>query len=389
MKRLIVFLLLLVLAIFIGLYVKVHPGYVLINTGGYVIETRFWVAVFMLLAVIGVAYYLIRSVQFTRSLKGRYQGWRAASKRHKALQQTQQGLTYLVLGDWKKAEKLLQKQAKKGAAPLLNFLGAAMAAQKMQAFAKRDQYLLQAVEVQPDSQLAIGRWQAKLQYEAAEQLDCLQTCQQILAIDSENRQAITLLAKAHFDLSHWAEFIQLLPHLQKYRLIAKDALNNMMVKAYQHALADAEQPEALDVLWQGCPKLIRENIPLQQLYVTGLLRTQQFEYAEQWLRKQLKKHWSSELVALYGNLTVNDKKQLATAEAWLKQHDQCAQLCLTLAKLSERNQLPEKAKRYYEQALTLDDSNANIYAAYANFLELSGESKESLAFYRKGLRCLL
>ena len=72
------------------------------------------------------------------------------------------------------------------------------------------------------------------------------------------------------------------------------------------------------------------------------------------LRKASDRNWSDLLVDLFGQAdggTAYSPSQLAAAEAWLRDHPDNPVLLLTLGRLAARNQMPSKARRYYEMSI--------------------------------------
>ena len=89
-----------------------------------------------------------------------------------------EGLTKVIEGDWKQAEKLVIKSAKHSDAPLLNYLAAAEAAQGQGDASQRDEYLKLAAEVDGQS-LAVALTRAKLQYRQQQFEQAVATLQDI------------------------------------------------------------------------------------------------------------------------------------------------------------------------------------------------------------------
>src|SRR5258708_2537777 len=93
----------------------------------------------------------------------RFQHWLQYRREHRAYSKTRHGLTTLVEGRWKKAEKLLLAGANQAVEPLMNYLGAARAAHEQGEYSRRDMYLQKAYHIAPDAEVAIGMTQAELE----------------------------------------------------------------------------------------------------------------------------------------------------------------------------------------------------------------------------------
>ena len=385
MKRLLFFLLVLVIAILIGIQVKTNPGYLLISTHHLAVQTRLWVAILLLVVLFCLLYFVVRVFKYTRSIPSRWRRWRGQEKMLKATRLTYQGLIAIVKGEWRAAQKKLIQEVKHSPAPLVNYLAAATAAEYAEMQSQRDHYLQQAYQAQPQEKLTVGLVQAQLQYHAAQYELALATLKQLLEFAPKQQQVLRLLAKNYQALADWDNVIALLPVLQKRQLFTEKFIFDLAVTAYRHILLEPCNIERLIQLWGKAPQNIRQRVEITVLYVKALLQFNQDVAAAEIIEQTLKHVWSGELVLLYPQVHLkNEKKQLAHAEHWLKAHAKDPQLLIVLGQLAECNQLWDKAKDYYQQSLAIQPSVA-VYAAYARLLEQLGELEESLVYYRRGL----
>ncbi len=71
------------------------------------------------------------------------------------------------------------------------------------------------------------------------------------------------------------------------------------------------------------------------VFINHLLNRDRSQRAEKLLQEFIDRHWSEDLVELYGRLEMEDvTRQLKAAEFWLQSHPQDSVLLLTLARLS-------------------------------------------------------
>jgi HemY protein len=237
--------------------------------------------------------------------------------------------------------------------------------------------------------LAIALVQGQLQYTDGQYELALATLKEVLRISPRQKQALKLLGKTYEHLNDWHHLSELLPDLQKYQAVDENQFSEMAFVAYYHVFDDVKDEKQLNHLWKQAPSYVREAADIVSLYVRALIRLNEINRADDIIRQYLKRHWDLELVLLFGQLKLeNSKKQLTQAEAWLKQHAHDAVLLYILGILAERNQLWGKAKDYYLASLEIKPM-PETYAAYAKLLEQQGEVKESLIYYRKGLRQLI
>src|SRR5436190_2914368 len=107
MGRLIIFLLFLVASVWIGVEVVRHPGYLLVAYQPWMVQMPLWFAILTLVVCFGLFYFLIDSIDRLGFLWFKLKNWLHIRREHKSYSKTQQGLSALIEGRWKKAERLL------------------------------------------------------------------------------------------------------------------------------------------------------------------------------------------------------------------------------------------------------------------------------------------
>jgi len=107
--------------------------------------------------------------------------------------------------------------------------------------------------------------------------------------------------------------------------------------------------------------------------------------AELIVRDALKKDWDVDLVYVYGLIEASDRdRQLATAESWLKGHENNPVLLLTLGRLCKRSQLWGKARSYLNASIGIKP-NSDAYKELGQLLEQLNEHNEAVECYHRGL----
>ena len=120
-------------------------------------------------------------------------------------------------------------------------------------------------------------------------------------------------------------------------------------------------------------------------YVHALIKHQQDTLAEQIITMQLDKHWDDNLVVEYGILNIDNVEQrIKLAESWLDKHKYSAGLLLTLGRLSKKQKLWGKAKKYLESSLSRRPL-AVTYAELADLHEQLNETADAQRCAKKGL----
>jgi len=379
---------LLVLAVTIGLTLVAQrdPGYVLISYGGWSMETSlslFLVAVALAFAVL---YLAVRLLAGTWHLPLRLSYWQRQRRALRARRRTNRGLIALAEGNWSRAERDLSRAATASETPLINYLGAARAAQKQDAENRRDDYLSQAYQSMPDAELAVGLTQAEVQLSQGQMEQALATLRHLRSIAPKHAHVLYLLKKLYEKLQSWDDLRDLLPELRRYHVLDPNDLDELEHRVHRMRLAAAaEQLETLQQCWEEVPKALRHAPDLIHDYAAQLSRLGAEHDAEKSLRETLKKHWDPQLIRLYGQVCGEDiNLQLATAEQWLKEHDHHPELLLALGRLCLRSQLWGKARSYLEASLGMEP-RAETYCELGNLVQQLGETEKAAEYFHQGL----
>src|SRR3990167_2014587 len=107
MWRLIIFLLFLIASVWLGLELVRHPGYLLLVYHSWLVQMPLWFAAICLIILLGAFYVIITSIDGIQFLWYRLKNWFRSRSKLRSFSKTQQGLTLLLEGYWRKAERLL------------------------------------------------------------------------------------------------------------------------------------------------------------------------------------------------------------------------------------------------------------------------------------------
>lgn len=388
MKRLFFYFLILFAAIWLGIKINKDPGYVLISYQQWSLETTLWFAILALLVFFLVFYLLIRIWRGSGVISNRFQSWLEQRRNRKAIKLTNQGLCQLAEGDWDVAEKNLIKGADHSDTPLINYLAAASAAQHQGHFEGRDSYLRQAHASAPQAEVAIGLTQAQLQFNAKQWELALATLRHLNHVAPHHKYILELLKRVYLELQDWQSLQALLPELRKHKVLKSSDLDKLEHQVYLSLLNFAvitKNPEIVNKMWYSIPDEWNKDPAILGIYSDFLLKNNQDEKAEVLLRDALKRNWHPLLLRRYGLAKAeNPSKQLATAESWLKNHGNDAELLLCLGRIAMRNQLWGKARSYLQTSIHIAPL-AETYRELGQLLEQLNETNEALDAYRKGL----
>lgn len=388
MRKLIVALVLIALSVALVSLLNQNNGYAMFGFGHWTVEGSLAMFILLDLALFLVLYLAIRTFARAWSIPEQWQKWRKRRQKQRAQNSLASGLLDMAAGKWKSAEQKLIKHADISEKPILNYLGAARAAQERGIFAKRDSYLKLAQESMPSEQLAVAITQAELQLSNDQIEQALATLTHLRKIAPKHGYVLKLSKELYLRLENWPALKQLLPELSKNDVISKDELSELEVKVYvglmQQAVAEVDR-ERLTTVWKQIPKHLRNQTEIVEIYVLQLQANDGDDEAESLLEKAIEKNWDERLVELYGAIEgQRQDKRLSRAESWLKEHPQSPALLLTLAHICLRSKLWGKARSYLEACIGVKSSVAAQHEL-GLLLEQMGEKELALESYRVGL----
>lgn len=388
MKLLFFALITLCLAVVLGLLAYQDPGYVLISRGETGYELSLTLFIVILATLFALFYFILRFVFNTWRIPRRLRIWKQQRQAKKAQRLSIRGLIELAQGHWMQAERNLIKCAPYAKAPLLNYLSAARAAQKQLAHDRRDHYLSMAHQSTPDADFAVKLTQAELQLVHGQLEQSLATLLHLYSIAPKHTHVLLLLMQIYEKLNSWGDLKDLLPALQKYKVITPEQHQDLTVKVFTELLeivAQSGQAKKLEQFWHELPRSLRQHTQLVKRYCQQLILLEQFDAAADILRQTLKQNWDQELAYLYGKAhSSRADKQLLYAEEWLKDRENNPILLLTLGRLCLYNKLWGKARSYLEASIHRDPY-PETYRELGLLLEQLEEKDAAADCYRKGI----
>ena len=388
MKWLFSILLILLVAILLGLYAYQDPGYVLIARGLQTTELSLTLFVIILVVSFALLYFALQLFFGLWGMPGSLRRWRQRQRRERAWRETNRGLIELAQGQWEKAERFLIRHAFDSATPLINYLSAARAAQKQNRPDKRDEYLALAHQHMANASFAVELTQAELQLVHGQLPQAMAILLRLHATSPKHPHVLYLLARLYELMRNWAELKQLLPALRKRTVYPAEALNQLEQRVYRELLTIATQRGNSDELvaqWKDLPRAQQHDPDMTRHYVRCLLTLEKSDQAEVVLRDVLRHGFDSDLVYLYGLITVKDKdKQLAAAETWLAGNETNPVLLLTLGRLCTRNRLWGKARSYLDASVGTQ-ARSDTYYELGQLMEKINQPGQAADYYRQGL----
>ena len=382
----------LALVVVLGLIALEDPGYVLISRAPYEIEIS--LALLALLLVVGFAllYLLFRFLSRLAGAPRDMRKWRARKRVDQAQNATLLGYAGLITGDWERAEKKLAGSLAHTPTPMLNYLGAAYAAQQRGDTERRDAYLRDAGQQDPGNRFAVGLTKARLQYQTGQISEAGATLEKLRSYAPGNPAVLRLLADVHREAGDWPQVAGLIPALTKAKAYPISELRVRELEAYREIFDSPVVPagEAHRLLgaWQSLPRAKKRDPDIVALYTRQLIENASYNQAEKLLRAAIKREWNSELVYLYGLVDSSYiDEQYRQAQNWAQQHGSDPDLLLTLGRLAMRKELWEQARDYLRQAIDAG-ARKEAYTELGLLLEQLGDRDQALECYRQGIRAL-
>lgn len=391
MRRILVLTTILLVASVAALELRGQTGYILLRIAGWNIETSPSLALIAVLALFWVLqlllHLLMRFIHSPRDLKQ----WNQRQQVKRSRKQLNQGLITLAEGEWKKAELLLSKSATHSENPLLHYLGAANAAQHLDADERRNRYLQQAHEEAPKADFVIRLTQAEQMVAHQQYSEALELLNRLKDIRPNQHKLLQLLIQTLTALNHWETLLELLPRLRKQQIFSNEELNQLELQAETRLLSQkAEQGGhgAVVKQWNKLSKKQRHNPILFYHYITLLLEVGSREECESLLRKEINHQWSEQLVSLYGTFsTASIEQQIHATERWLEQHEESAALHLTMGRLFIRNEVWGAAQHHLQRSIEIEPSST-AYQQLAELMKHNQDLASALYYFEQEVALL-
>jgi HemY protein len=392
MKLVVTITVTLVIAVGLALVSMEDPGYVVLSRDPYVVRMPMLLFVLGIFLVFVVLYLLFNLIAGLFRAPGKYQKWRTHSNENTAHNNTMQGYAGLIEGNWASAETALLKKLDYNRNPMMNYLGAAYAAQQQGHLARRNRYLDEALAKFPRQHLSINLTRARLHYQAGEVSESRDYLENLRKSAPKSRPVTKLLAYVYQELGDWNSLVELMPALKKLKAFPPEELELREQAAYDSLISSPAllqgEPDRPALTWKSLPASRKKNPIVIGSYVKQLARSGDLKEAETVLRRALNKQYNSELVYLYGKIeSPFVEYQIQLAESFTKNHGDDPELILALARLYRySNDLP-KSRELYNRAIKAG-ARDEVFADMASLLEQMGETDAAIEFYRKSLELL-
>jgi HemY protein len=304
-----------------------------------------------------------------------------------------EGFLAFARKDWHSAYGLLIRGAKQSDDNVANYLAAAYAAHEL---GDRDAWLnalVSAEENYPSAHATIQSVKAQLLFKSNQLEQCLAVLEHIKQYALNDPALADLLRQVYTRLEEWDKLHDLIPTLEKKKLVGAAELEQLRLRLFMEQLYgvcnqvsdDQNADEMLDELrklWKKAPAKYKEEAKVVKHYADLLTQLGASADAAKAIEIALDKNWSAELALKYGasDFGVN-QQQLLTAEDWLKERPANSELMLSLGRICLRNQLWGKAREYYSAGIKISPSAA-AHGELSMLLRSLGEIAQSEAHFK-------
>ena len=138
MKLVVTIVVTLVIAVGLALLSIEDPGYIVLSRDPYVIRMPLLLFALGVFLAFVVLYLLFNFIAGLFRAPAKFRNWRTHSNENAAHNYTMQGYAGLIEGNWASAETALLKKLSYNRTPMMNYLGAAYAAQQQGHLVKRN-----------------------------------------------------------------------------------------------------------------------------------------------------------------------------------------------------------------------------------------------------------
>jgi HemY protein len=348
------------MAVGIVLAARYNEAYALFVWPPYRVQVSMNLLLLLLLVVFLLSYRVARIAVRAVELPGEVNVWRKQRRREQAQNALAEAERFYREGRYGQAFRSATHAYAGLPQPGLAALLAARAAHAMRDFERRDTWLAHAAAHDREIRLARLMTEAELAIADRRFEDAASSLEGLRARGHRHLAALRLSLQVEQGRGRWPEVARLARTLHKHGALTAEQTAPLLRRAQLEQLREADGDlNALERVWQGVPDAERRDAGFLLRAVPHLIGAGDDKLGVAAIEDALKHDWEPELAALYGRCQSKDlRAQLATAEAWLKQHPEDASLLLALGRLCLRAQLWGKAQSYFEASLSQQASRA-------------------------------
>lgn len=389
-------LLAIVLALLVNLYLDfpADPGYLLIAFGSYTFETSLFALFVGLLLIYILVKLLMLLIDWINPWQlVRYGRRLSRNRKASARSKSTEGLLYFIRKNWQSSYSLLSKSSKDPDATVINHLAAAYSAFEMDGKEDWVQWLDKAEVEYPMARSTINSLRAQLYFKSGQLEQCLAVLEQLKKNSLNDATLLSLLKDVYIKLEEWQKLEQLLPTLEKLKIVEEQEIERIRKRIFMEQLYSAFNEDATDLsrdatvislskIWKKASARFKEDEKVVNHYTDLLSRLDAKAEACKALELALNKNWSDDLILSYGGEDFGlSPQQLIQAETWLKARPGNASLLLSLGRICLRNELWGKAKEYYQASIKIEPT-AEACGELSRLLKHLGDFEASEEYFK-------
>jgi HemY protein len=365
-------------------YLMGNKGYVMIAAGDYIIDATVSSAVIMVVSF----YFALLAIEALINRLTHSLGWFNRYHQARAKIQTEKGILALASGDFKRAETLTLKAAKKAQVPVLNYLAAAQSAQGLGNKAKRDEYLLLAHKNANKNTFAVELTQAKLQVEQLQFEQAFASLSSLYDQHPKNKVVLALFKNVCIERKEWGQLLNLITPLQKQKLLSASEADELRKSShFQHLGEVAKQQGSTGLLdtWSSLPKTLKHDGRYLAETASLLMSRNDDQSAYLLIMDALGNEFYPELITLTSQLNLTDHHALIERLKRLQQsREGSGLLAVSIGQLMVKEGRWSDAAKELSQGITQAPSTS-AYAALALAYEKLGRINDANATYKQSL----
>ena len=275
-----------------GPYLSGQQGYVRIETANNIIEMSITTLVIFFVIALAIIYGLEWIIiRFLRLSRGSY-NWFSHRKRVRAQKQTLEGLVKMNEGDYAKAEKLIGKNAKHSAEPVLNLIKAAEAAQQRGDEFSANRYLIEATELAGSDNLLVEIARTRILLQQNKLPAARSSVDSLLEMSNRNKEILKLAVDIYLRSKAYQALDEILDSVENGGLFSTEEFQELRTQTENGLLDEKMNEEGVDGLlawWDNLPRRRRNNIDLKVGLIQRLIDCNDHESAAEFTLEILKK----------------------------------------------------------------------------------------------------
>ena len=292
MFRVLFLMIALLAGLVVGPYLSGQQGYVRIETANNIIEMSITTLVIFFVIALAIIYGLEWIItRFLRLSRGSY-NWFSRRKRVRAQKQTLEGLVKMNEGDYAKAEKLIGKNAKHSAEPVLNLIKAAEAAQQRGDEFSANRYLIEATELAGSDNLLVEIARTRILLQQNKLPAARSSVDSLLEMSNRNKEVLKLAVDIYLRSKAYQALDEILDSVENNGLFSTEEFQELRTQTENGLLDEKMNEEGVDGLlawWDDLPRGRRNNVDLKVGLIQRLIDCNDHESAAEFTLEILKK----------------------------------------------------------------------------------------------------